>query len=195
MVKVLVKQAAYPNSLQLCLTFWDGLHPTLVEHIDNLVEGCPDNEKIALWYKVAWDQWQLIEICRKLHHPHSTLHSAPISNFFHPAPAHPMPALTLAIPAACLLLLGILMDVDATRQLCTALLLCWRCQKPGHFAQHCSLGLEVHYLSIVEQEELLLQLLAAKDAARALLLDKPTPELTPEEISTCTSPPELEEDF
>ncbi|KAG5332684.1 hypothetical protein C0989_006723 [Termitomyces sp. Mn162] len=37
-----------------------------------------------------------------------------------------------------------------------------------------------------EQEELLLQLLAAKDAARALLLDKP--ESTPEEISACTSP-------
>ncbi|KAG5348956.1 hypothetical protein C0989_006917, partial [Termitomyces sp. Mn162] len=47
----LVKQAAYPDGLQVCLTFQDGLHPTLVEHIDNLVEGCPNNEKIALWYK------------------------------------------------------------------------------------------------------------------------------------------------
>ncbi|KAG5335522.1 hypothetical protein C0989_001149 [Termitomyces sp. Mn162] len=46
-----------------------------------------------------------------------------------------------------------------------------------------------------EQEELLLQLLAVKDAARAPLLDEPTPELTLEEISTCTSLLELEEDF
>ncbi len=51
--RVLVKQAAYPNSLQLCLTFWDGLYFTLVECIDNLVEGCPNDEKIVLWYKVA----------------------------------------------------------------------------------------------------------------------------------------------
>ncbi|KAG5350139.1 hypothetical protein C0989_012514, partial [Termitomyces sp. Mn162] len=51
----LVKQAAYPDSLQLCLTFQDGLHPTLVEHINNLAEGCLDNERIASWYEVAWD--------------------------------------------------------------------------------------------------------------------------------------------
>ncbi|KAG5348644.1 hypothetical protein C0989_009262 [Termitomyces sp. Mn162] len=87
------------------------------------------------------------------------------------------------------------MDVNATWQLHAALPLCQRCQKPGHFAWHCLLGLEVCYLSMVEQEELLLQLLATKDAAGTLLLDEPTMELTPEKISVCTSPPELEEDF
>ncbi|KAG5339366.1 hypothetical protein C0989_004568 [Termitomyces sp. Mn162] len=87
------------------------------------------------------------------------------------------------------------MDVDTARQLHTAPLLCQRCQKPRHFAQHCLLGLEVHYLSTVEQKELLLQLLAAKDAARAPPLDEPMPELTLEEISVCAPPPELEEDF
>ncbi|KAG5349886.1 hypothetical protein C0989_001393, partial [Termitomyces sp. Mn162] len=45
--QALVKQATYPNGLQLCLTFWDGLHSALVECIDNLAEDCPDNEKIA----------------------------------------------------------------------------------------------------------------------------------------------------
>ncbi|KAG5730314.1 hypothetical protein E4T56_gene10526 [Termitomyces sp. T112] len=53
-----------------------------------------------------------------------------------------MPALTLAIPAAHPLLLGIPMDMDAARQLHTALLLCQRCQKPEHFAWHYPLGLE-----------------------------------------------------
>ncbi|KAG5334557.1 hypothetical protein C0989_003391 [Termitomyces sp. Mn162] len=105
-----------------------------------------------------------------------------------------MPTLTPAIPAAHLLLPSILMDVDAIRQLCIALLLCWRCQKPRHFVWHCPLGLKVPYLSIAEQEELL-QLLAAKDAAGALSLDEPMPELTLEEISMCASPPELEENF
>ncbi|KAG5352646.1 hypothetical protein C0989_001268 [Termitomyces sp. Mn162] len=106
-----------------------------------------------------------------------------------------MPVLTPAIPAACPLLPGIPMDIDTAKQLYAALPLCQRCQKPGHFAQHCPLGLEVCYLSMAEQEELLLQLLAAKDATRAPLLDKPMLKLIPEEISTCTSPPELEGDF
>ncbi|KAG5348529.1 hypothetical protein C0989_010128 [Termitomyces sp. Mn162] len=47
--------AAYPNGLQLCLTFWDSLHPALVECIENLAEGCPNDEKIVLWYEVAQD--------------------------------------------------------------------------------------------------------------------------------------------
>ncbi|KAG5349518.1 hypothetical protein C0989_003335 [Termitomyces sp. Mn162] len=46
-----------------------------------------------------------------------------------------------------------------------------------------------------EQEELLLQLLAAKDAAGAPSLDEPTPELTLEKISTCASPLKLEGDL
>ena len=29
--RALVEQAGYPDSFQLCLTFWDGLHPTLVD--------------------------------------------------------------------------------------------------------------------------------------------------------------------
>ncbi|KAG6867157.1 hypothetical protein C0993_006178 [Termitomyces sp. T159_Od127] len=64
--QVLVKQAAYPNGLQLCLTFQDGLHPTLMEHIDNLAKDHPDNEQVASWYKVAQDQWQLMEIQQEL---------------------------------------------------------------------------------------------------------------------------------
>ncbi|KAG5333228.1 hypothetical protein C0989_006027 [Termitomyces sp. Mn162] len=108
---------------------------------------------------------------------------------------HPVPALTPATPTAHPLPLGIPMDVDVAQQLCSAPLLCQRCKKPGYFAWHCSQGLEVHYLSMVEQEKLLLQLLATKDTAGALLLNKPMLELTPEEASICTSLLEREEDF
>ncbi|KAG6898825.1 hypothetical protein C0993_003890 [Termitomyces sp. T159_Od127] len=45
--RALVEQAAYPDGLQLCLTFQDGLHPTLMERIDNLAKGHPDNKQIA----------------------------------------------------------------------------------------------------------------------------------------------------
>ncbi|KAG5349294.1 hypothetical protein C0989_004793, partial [Termitomyces sp. Mn162] len=132
--QALVEQATSPNGLQLCLTFWDGLHPVLVEHINNLAEGCPDDKRIVSWYKVAQDQWQLMEIWRELCHPHSALCPALTTSFHYPVPAHLTPAPTLAIPTTCPLPPDIPMDMDAARQLCTAPLLCWRCQKLRHFA-------------------------------------------------------------
>ncbi|KAG5329303.1 hypothetical protein C0989_009953, partial [Termitomyces sp. Mn162] len=111
------------------------------------------------------------------------MHPALVSNFHHSVPTHPVPALAPAALATHPLPPEIPMDVDMAQQLHMAPLLCQRCKKPGHFAWHCPLGLEVCYLSTVEQEELLLQLLAAKDAARALSLDKPSLELTPEKAN------------
>ncbi|KAG6858071.1 hypothetical protein C0993_006638 [Termitomyces sp. T159_Od127] len=87
------------------------------------------------------------------------------------------------------------MDVDAAQQHHPALLLCQQCKKPGHFARHCPLGLEVRYLSTAEQEELLLQLLAAKDAAGAPSLDEPAPELAQKESGACAPLLSSEEDF
>ncbi|KAG6902275.1 hypothetical protein C0995_002207 [Termitomyces sp. Mi166 len=67
----LAEQAGYPDGLQLCLTFHDGLHPTLIECIDNLAEGHPD-DSIATWYKVAHYQWQLMELKHELQHPNTS---------------------------------------------------------------------------------------------------------------------------
>ncbi|KAG6896956.1 hypothetical protein C0993_007884 [Termitomyces sp. T159_Od127] len=64
-----------------------------------------------------------------------------------------------------------------------------------HFAQHCLLGLEVHYLSTAKQEELLLQLLATKDVAKAPSPDELAPELAPEESGACVPLLGVEEDF
>ena len=52
----LVEQAGYPDGLQLCLTFQEGLQSTLMERIDNLTEGCPANNQVDSWYQVARDQ-------------------------------------------------------------------------------------------------------------------------------------------
>ncbi|KAG6875452.1 hypothetical protein C0993_009196 [Termitomyces sp. T159_Od127] len=87
------------------------------------------------------------------------------------------------------------MDVNMAWQHHPAPLLCWQCKKPGHFARHCLLALEVHYLSTMEQEELPLQLLAAKDAARVPSPDEPAPELASEESGTYTPLLDPEEDF
>ncbi|KAG6863123.1 hypothetical protein C0993_012777, partial [Termitomyces sp. T159_Od127] len=193
--QVLVEQAAYPDGLHLCLTFWDGLHPTLMERINNLAEGRPDDEQIASWYKVAQDQWQLMEIRRELRRAHPAPHSTSMVTLRHPALPHSGPAPAPATPAPRLLPSGIPMDVDAAWQHHPAPLLCRRCKKPGHFARHCLLGLKVRYLSTVEQEELLLQLLAAKDAAGAPSPDEPAPELALEESGAYAPLPGPEEDF
>ena len=37
--RALVKQAGYPDGFQLCLTFQNGLYPTLIDRINNLAEG------------------------------------------------------------------------------------------------------------------------------------------------------------
>ncbi|KAG6863484.1 hypothetical protein C0993_011328, partial [Termitomyces sp. T159_Od127] len=99
----------------------------------------------------------------------------------HLAPLHSVPAPTPATSTPQPLPLGISMDVDVAWQHHPTPLLCQQCKKPGHFAWHCPLGLEVCYLSTVEQEELLLQLLAAKDTAKAPSLDKPALKLAQEE--------------
>ncbi|KAG6881557.1 hypothetical protein C0993_000974 [Termitomyces sp. T159_Od127] len=191
----LVEQAAYPDGLQLCLTFRNGLHPALMERIDNLAEGCSDDEQIASWYKVAQDQWQLMEIQQELQQAHPAPRSTSMVTFWHSALLHSGPAPAPATSAPRPLPPGIPMDVDVAQQHHSTPLLCWRCKKPGHFAWHCPLGLEMLYLSTVEQAELLLQLLAAKDAARAPSPDELAPELAQEESGAYAPLPGLEEDF
>ncbi|KAG6899759.1 hypothetical protein C0995_005000 [Termitomyces sp. Mi166 len=39
----LAEQAGYLDGFQLCFTFHESLHPTLMEHINNLAEGHPNN--------------------------------------------------------------------------------------------------------------------------------------------------------
>ena len=198
--RALVEQARYPDGFQLCLTFRDGLHPTLVDRIDNLAEGRPDDEHIESWFKVARDQWQLMELKRELRRPpprspapfRAVLPAPPAaypaSRAFSSVP--PAPAPSRSLPA------GIPMDVDASWQRSSTPLLCCRCGKPGHFARYCPQGLEVRYLSPAEQEELLMQLLAAKDVAGV-----PSPDTVPSEpplkeaANAAVSPLEAEEDF
>ncbi|KAG6880913.1 hypothetical protein C0993_003685 [Termitomyces sp. T159_Od127] len=161
-----------------------------MECINNLAEGCPDDKQIASWYKVARDQWQLIEIRWELRQAHPAPRSTSMVTLRHLALPHSGPAPALTTPALRPLPPGIPMDVDAARQHHATPLLCRWCKKPGHFAWHCPLGLEVRYLSTAEQEELLLQLLAAKDTARA-----PSPELAQEESGAYAPLLGPEEDF
>ncbi|KAG5717440.1 hypothetical protein E4T56_gene7237 [Termitomyces sp. T112] len=82
------------------------------------------------------------------------------------------------------------MDVDASHQWSSTPLLCRRCGKAGHFARYCPQGLEVRYLSSSEQEELLAQLLAARNAAGTPSPDAPAT-VSPTEVRqqmTCTPP-------
>ena len=114
----------------------------------------------------------------------------PASRVFSSAPPVPTPTPPRSLPA------GIPMDIDASWQCSSTPLLCRRCGKPGHFARYCPQGLEVWYLSPVEQEELLMQLLAAKDVAGVLSPDMVVLEPPSEEVVNAAVPlPEAEEDF
>ncbi|KAG6896749.1 hypothetical protein C0993_008126 [Termitomyces sp. T159_Od127] len=155
-----------------------------MECIDNFAEGHPDDEQVTSWYKVVQDQWQLMEIRWELCQTHPAPRSTSMYLLWLPVTPAPQP-----LPS------GISMDVDAAWQHHPALLLSQQCKKPRHFARHCPLGLEVHYLSTAEQEELLLQLLAAKDTTRAPSLDEPALELAWEESGTYAPLPGPEEDF
>ncbi|KAG6895215.1 hypothetical protein C0995_013000, partial [Termitomyces sp. Mi166 len=192
----LAEQAGYLDSLQLCLTFCEGLHPTLMERIDNLAQGCPNNS-IATWYKVAHDQWQLMELKHELQHlntsypvhcPSQLPITCPLSTVHASSIASPPPAAAQPLPP------GISIEVDASHQCASTPLLCHRCKKPSHFAHYCLQGLEVRYLSPSEQEELLLQLLAAKDTS-----GDPSPNASLVDWSSKVSPAgpstEQEEDF
>ncbi|KAG6870314.1 hypothetical protein C0993_004818, partial [Termitomyces sp. T159_Od127] len=81
-----------------------------MERIDNLAEGRPDDKQIASWYKVAQDQWQLMEIQRELCQAHPAPHSTSMVTLQHPALPHSGPAPAPATPALRLLPPGIPMD-------------------------------------------------------------------------------------
>ena len=58
------------------------------------------------------------------------------------------------------------MDIDtARRKGGVPLSVCHHCRKPRHWACSCLEGLDVHYLSANKQDALIMELLAAKDAA------------------------------
>ncbi|KAG5732698.1 hypothetical protein E4T56_gene16844 [Termitomyces sp. T112] len=76
----------------------------------------------------------------------------------HAAPLHSLPQ-------------GVPMDINTSGQWSSTPLLCLCCGKAGHFACYCPQGLEVCYLSALEQEELLIPLLAAQDATETPSLD------------------------
>ncbi|KAG6883034.1 hypothetical protein C0995_013205, partial [Termitomyces sp. Mi166 len=112
----------------------------------------------------------------------------PLSAVHAPFIAPPPPAAALSLPP------GNPMEVDASHQCALTPLLCCHCRKPGHFACYCLQGLEVPYLFPSEQEELLLQLLAAKDASEDLSLDASPVNLS-SEVSLAAPSTEQEEDF
>ncbi|KAG6887004.1 hypothetical protein C0995_002429 [Termitomyces sp. Mi166 len=167
-----------------------------MEHINNLAEGCSNNS-IATWYKVAHDQWQLMELKHELRCPNTSypVHCSSQLPVTHPLPAVHASAIAPPPPAAAQPLPPeIPMEVDASHQRALTPLMCHCCKKPGHFAHYCPQELEVCYLSPFEQEELLLQLLAAKDASgdpspNASLVDQSS------EVSPAAPSTKQEEDF
>ncbi|KAG5348969.1 hypothetical protein C0989_006830 [Termitomyces sp. Mn162] len=168
-------------------------------------ERCPDDEHVNTWYKVAHEQWQLMELQHELWWMQPS--AFPFSHGgFNPqapssTPALASPQVAAAPPfmpyAASLhsLLQEVPMDVDASCQWSSTPLLCQCCGKAGHFACYCPQGLEVCYLSALEQKELLIQLLAAQDATGTPSLDAPIAVHSDEVANVLEEVPTESEDF
>ncbi|KAG5347437.1 hypothetical protein C0989_011869 [Termitomyces sp. Mn162] len=170
-----------------------------------MAEGCSDNEHVNTWYKVAHEQWQLMELQHELWQmqlstfPFSHGGFTPQAPSSTPALASPQPgtAPSFMPHAAPLHSLpqGGLMDIDASQQQSSTSLLCQHCGKAGHFAHYCPQGLEVLYLSASKQEELLVQLLAAWDATGTPSSDAPIAVHSEEVANVLEEVPTESEDF
>ncbi|KAG5729111.1 hypothetical protein E4T56_gene3170 [Termitomyces sp. T112] len=88
-----IEQAGYLDGLQLCLTFCDGLHPSLMDGIDSMAEGHPDDEHISIQYKVACSPLKLPPPCL-LWLPHEQVQLFP----FYPIHVAPLCSLSQGVP-------------------------------------------------------------------------------------------------
>jgi Zinc knuckle/Retrotransposon gag protein len=167
----LVDLSGYADKLTIVVKFRRGLSQAIQDKIAESGNDCPAHDDPKSWYRVArlFDRNRLANEAfnsstrgrATVQAPFAPRQPAPRPSFVPfappsiPAPARPPPA--TALPP------GVPMDVDAQRAKKLANT-CHRCGAAGHFVRDCPRRFDIRHMSANEREDLLQDLLAARDA-------------------------------
>ncbi|KAF5378469.1 hypothetical protein D9615_007024 [Tricholomella constricta] len=193
--KALWIKADYPDGRHLVLKFHRGMDPKLSRRLGSITTGRPDDSKIEDWLAIARSQDFIMRTEEDFHHrsaltvPTASRPTAPI-----PMPvvapmlrwrptAPPTAPIRVSAPAHFLstpvtpslppgVHTGVPMDIDRLRGRPVQDDTCRRCKQPGHFWRDCPKCFDLRHVMPEELDELIMQLLARKDAIPA----DPTPE-------------------
>jgi hypothetical protein len=174
--ETLVDLSGYTEALVIVLKFRRGLSRDIQDKIAELGKDRPADSDPEGWYAAArrYDQNRLANEAfhaagAKRSAPSAPTTTAPTAksatfsrSYFAPFAAQPAHSRAPPPPAANHSL-GVPMDIDAARAQQPPAT-CHRCGKPGHFARDCAKRFDIRHMTTDEREDLLQNLLAAKDA-------------------------------
>ena len=182
----LLEDAGLDDGLQVVLMFRKGLDPAIRTRIAEMVDGRPNDKMLQQWITAARrverntlaDRRFANAMNRNFRSPASqtaktaqtaTANLLPRGIWRMPTavPHAPTAVKQNAPPAAPTLHPGVPMDIDAARRKGKEVMLCRRCNKPGHFARECPHQFDVRYMTAGERDDWAMEMLAQVDASTA----------------------------
>jgi hypothetical protein len=171
----LVDLSGYTDNIAIVIKFRRGLSPAIQDRVAESGTDRPGDADPAAWYRIArrYDQNRLANEAfhssstrRMASSTTTTASNAPVPRFATPlTSAVPPTASHFPRPPPRPLPPGIPMDIDSSKAKQTPQT-CYRCGQAGHVLRDCPRRFNVRHMSNDEREDLLMNLLAEKDAVK-----------------------------